>query len=100
MRWWVVTAVFEYSSNPPGGNWLDELTLAAVPSAVNLTRLLVQSDLTRWRFDEAFISRVGMVADDLVAHAVATTGVTADVPLFAAAFDALDVITVRLRAFA
>jgi anti-sigma regulatory factor (Ser/Thr protein kinase) len=78
----------------------DELTLAALPSAVNQARLLVELILTRWAFDKAFIRRVEAVADELVVHAVATTGVTDDEPLYAAAFDNLDVIVVRLRTFA
>ncbi len=69
-------------------------------SAVNLARLLVQFHLERWGFDAAFIRRVVALAEELVVHAVATTGVTQDEPLYAAAFDELDVIVVRLRTFA
>ncbi|MGH3876669.1 MAG: hypothetical protein ACRDSK_06480 [Actinophytocola sp.] len=76
------------------------MTLAAVPSAVNLARLLVRFNLYRWAFDAGFIRRVVAVAEKLVVHAVATTGVVEDEPLYAAAFDDLDVIVVRLRIFA
>jgi hypothetical protein len=76
------------------------LTLAAVPSAVNQVRLLALVNLERWGFDAGFVRRVVTVAEEVVVHAVATTGVTEDEPLFAAVFDELDVIVVRLRTVA
>jgi hypothetical protein len=97
----VATQMTDPSTQPGGRMDLqDELTLAALPSAVNQARLLVELILTRWAFDKAFIRRVEAVADELVTHAVATTGVTDDEPLYAAAFDDLDVLVVRLRTFA
>jgi anti-sigma regulatory factor (Ser/Thr protein kinase) len=77
----------------------DELTLAALPSAVPLVRLLVQHDLADWSFDDAFIRRVEQVAGELATHAVATTGITTDAPLYSEVFDDLRVIVVRLHAF-
>ncbi len=90
------------SSRPVEAGWgrWDELTLAAVPSAVNQARWLVRFDLGRWGFEAGFVRRVEVVAEELVVHAVATTGVTEDEPLYAAAFDDLDVLVVRLRTFA
>lgn len=77
----------------------DELTLAAMPSAITLVRLLVQHDLAAWSFDGSFIRRVEAVAEELARHAVASTGITEDAPLYSAVFDDLRVIVVRLRAF-
>lgn len=77
----------------------DELMLAALPSAVNLVRLLVRHDLADWLYDDLFIRRVELVAGILAGHAVATTGITEIAPFYSEVFDDLRVIVVRLRAF-
>lgn len=76
-----------------------ELTLAALPSAVTLVRLLVQHDLAEWSFDGSFIRRVEQVAEELAIHAVVTTGIIEAARRYSEMFDAPLIIVVRLRAF-
>ncbi|OLF05543.1 hypothetical protein [Actinophytocola xanthii] len=63
-----------------------------------MVRLLVRKVLTPPAHDEALIAWVERVAEQLVAHAVATTGVIEeDLPFHAPAFDQLTTLTVYLH---
>lgn len=86
-------------SEPEQPEWQqeNELVLAALPSAVNCARLLVWSTLSAWQLDRRCIDAAEHVVDELVTHAVRTTGVTADQPMYRAAFDDLRLIRVLLR---
>ena len=57
---------------------------------------MIRHNMSRWCVDHRFGARIEHAADDLVGHAVATTGVTLAAPLYAEAFDELDIIVVRL----
>lgn len=76
-----------------------ELTLAALPNAIACARLLARHTLTASRLDvdAAYRRRLEQVTEELVTHAVATTGVTAAVPLYDDIFEHLALLTVRLR---
>ncbi|MGH3567885.1 MAG: ATP-binding protein [Pseudonocardia sp.] len=89
-------------SEPEQPEWqqASELVLAALPSAVNCARLLVCSELTRYPLDRRCIDAAEQVMDELVTHAVKTTGVTADQPMYRAAYDHLGTIRVLLRLMA
>lgn len=75
----------------------NELTLAAVPSAVSCARMLVRQSLVHWQFDEEFVRAVERVTNELVIHAIATTGVIETAPFYDAVFDHLGLLFVRLR---
>lgn len=76
----------------------DCLTLAALPSAVNAVRMFVGHMFQRAPAAiRDYVNRVEKAAVELVRHAVTTTGVTLDAPLYASAFDHLQLIEVCLR---
>lgn len=80
----------------PSSEHCDELTLAAVPNAVQSACSMIQHNVSRWRIHREFGARIEWAARELVAHAVATTGVTEKAPLYARAFDRLNILVVRL----
>lgn len=73
------------------------LTLAAVPSAVTIARLLVQHSLVDWNIDRRVLVAVEEAAATLVSHAVETTGVSDHQPIYDEVFDDLGLINVRVR---
>ena len=78
--------------------WQDsKLTLAALPSAIGCARLLVRSALKGWDLDPRCANAIETAMDELVVHAVATTGVIEDLPLYHPAFDHLSLISIKLR---
>lgn len=78
--------------------WQDsQLTLAALPNAVSCARLLVRSALKDWDLDRRCTNAIEAAMNELVAHAVAATGVTDELPLYHSAFDQLTLISVKLR---
>jgi anti-sigma regulatory factor (Ser/Thr protein kinase) len=80
------------------GWWQDSaLTLAALPNAISCARLLVRSALTGWDLDLRCTNAIEAAMDELVVHAVVTTGVTDELPLCHSAFDHLTLIFVKLR---
>lgn len=99
-----MTAAVAERATPPAMNempspeWREvrKLTLAAVPSAVGCTRLLVQHALTRWQLDEHRATAIEGAACALVSHAVETTGVIEKLPTYNKIFDCLTLIKVRL----
>lgn len=62
---------------------ISDLRLAAVLSAVSVARMLIEHDLAVCSSD--VVGRVGLVAEELARHSVATTGL-ADVPFFPHAY--------------
>lgn len=80
----------------PNSEHCDELALAAVPNAVQSTCSMIQHNVSRWRIHREFGARIEWVARELVAHAVATTGVAEKAPLYTRAFDRLNILVVRL----
>jgi hypothetical protein len=78
--------------------WQDsKLTLAALPSAIGCARLLVRSALKGWDLDPRCANAIEAAMDELVVHAVATTGVIEDLPLYHPVFDHLSLISIKLR---
>lgn len=82
---------------PPEEHPWNELTLAAIPSAVSCARLLVHKAFIGEHFTKDFVRSVEQVTDELVVHAVATTGVTVSGSFSAHAFDHLRLLVVRLQ---
>lgn len=80
----------------PDSEHCDELVLAAVPNAVHSACWMIQHNVSRWRINREFGARIEWAARELVVHAVATTGVTEAAPLYAHAFDRLNILVVRL----
>ena len=70
--------------------------MAALPSAVSCSRLLARHTLIDSPLDERNVTQVEQVVSGLVAHAVATTGITEALPSYSRAFDNLTLIAVRL----
>jgi hypothetical protein len=84
-------------THPPDWQQESKLTLAALPSAINCARMLVSSTLRGWHLDKRCVKAIELATDELVVHAVATTGVTEALPLFNPAFDHLAQISITLR---
>jgi hypothetical protein len=81
----------------PDWEYRSELTLAALPNAVACARLLVAHTLTDSQVDGQSVRAAEQATKELVAHAVATTGVTAAVPIYDAVFEHLALLSVHLR---
>jgi hypothetical protein len=81
----------------PQGQYVDELTLAALPSAVPCARLLVQHALSNWHLDKRVIETADALASELVKHAVVSTGIVDPLPSYREAFDHLTLIDIRLH---
>lgn len=84
-------------SQPDETQPVRRLTLAAVPSAVTIARLLVQHSLADWNVDGRVLVAVEEAAAALVSHAVETTGVSDHQPIYDDVFDDLGLIKVRVR---
>lgn len=66
--------VFDCSSHHPE-MVSDELELAALPSAVSLTRRFIEAHLRKWQLEE-MIDTAALVASELVTNAIKATGIT------------------------
>jgi hypothetical protein len=77
----------------------DDLTLAALLTAVSCARLLVRYDLDSWGIARDHIEMAEEVTATLVENAVKTTGIVKPHPTYSAAYDNLPLIGVRLRLF-
>lgn len=83
--------------HPPAWQFQEGLALAALPNAVPCVRMLVNSVSRDWQLAAAEREIAEHLAGELVAHAVATTGVTEVLPLYDEVFDNLALIYVRIR---
>ena len=84
----------------PRHSYQNQLTLAAVPTAVVCARLLVRYQLQEWRISQQLVSTAERIAEILVTQAVATTGITELHPTFSKAYDHLTLLVIRLRLLA
>lgn len=80
----------------PDSEHCDELALAAVPNAVHSAHSLIQHNIRRWRIDGGLGARIARITEELVIHAVATTGATEEASVRTRAFDRLNILVVRL----
>lgn len=75
----------------------DELELAALPSAVSLTRRFIEAHLRKWHLEEMTYT-AALVASELVTNAIKATGITEAPAGYAAIYDMdLARVTTRLR---
>lgn len=86
-----------YPTPPPERQYVDELTLAALQSAVGCAQLLVRHALHSRRLRQQDADTAERLLGELVAHAVATTGVATSLPIYDDVFDHLALISVRLQ---
>jgi anti-sigma regulatory factor (Ser/Thr protein kinase) len=76
---------------------VSELVLVALPTAITCARLLVQAAAGHAQLEQHMASNLADVVDELVTHAVATTGITEPRPIYQYAASDLAVLVVRLR---
>jgi hypothetical protein len=73
-----------------------DLVLAATPSAIPCARLLVDWVARAWQLDQPSVETARRAVDELVAHTVATTGISEPYPMHHEVFDWLTLLDVRL----
>lgn len=84
--------------NPaPRPRYVNDLTLAALPSAVTCARVFVVFQLREWGVACRHIGQAEDTAAELVASAVGATGIIDEDPLYGDAYNEVQVVGIRLR---
>lgn len=81
----------------PGPRYEDNLTLAALLTAVGCARLLVRYDLAVWGISREYTETAELLVSELAANAVKATGVSHPNPTCRDVYDDIKLIGVWLR---
>jgi hypothetical protein len=86
-------------SQRPPSRQQDQLTLAALLTAVRCAQLFVRYDLRDWKIRHEHIETAERLVSELTMNAVQTTGITSRQPTYSQTRSGLNPITVRLLLF-
>jgi anti-sigma regulatory factor (Ser/Thr protein kinase) len=84
-------------NNVPRPHLQDQLTLAALLTAVGCARLLVRYDMMAWGIAREYGETAELLVSELVTNAIKATGSIEPHPIYSDVYGKLELIVVRLR---